>query len=68
MVVGLVTCVAGVAAACPNVFSSKKALFSIEAGTENDGKKFYCFCRYVNVSNPANNGPWSTIQVGTVQG
>jgi len=56
------------AAACSNVTQSKKALFTFEAGSENSEKKFYCFCRYVNLSNPENNGPWGTIQVVTVQG
>lgn len=53
--------------ACDGVTQSKKALFTHEAGSENGEKKFYCFCRYVNLTNPANNGPWSTIQIATVQ-
>lgn len=56
------------AVACPGSFISKKALFTFEAGDANGGQKFYCFCRYVNLTNSENNGPWGTIQTGTVQG
>jgi len=56
------------AAACPTSFISKKALFTFDADTANDGKKFWSFCRYVNLTNAANNGPWGTLQTGTVQG
>ncbi|MBK5285214.1 MAG: hypothetical protein JJE25_07400 [Bacteroidia bacterium] len=54
--------------ACPGTVFSKRALFTFEAGIENDGKKFWCFCRYVNLSNPANNGPWGARLAATVQG
>ncbi|MEP7168177.1 MAG: hypothetical protein ABI855_02280 [Bacteroidota bacterium] len=53
--------------ACVNSFISKRALFPFEAGIENGEKKFYCFCRYVNLTNPDNNGPYSTIQTATIQ-
>jgi hypothetical protein len=54
--------------ACPGVKVSTKALFDFDAGIDNDGKKFYCFLRYINQSNPENNGHWSGMQSGTVQG
>jgi hypothetical protein len=55
------------ALACPGVTVSKKALFNFDAGIDNEGKKFFCFVRYVNQSNPENNGPWSSVHTGTVQ-
>jgi hypothetical protein len=55
------------AAACPNSFISKSALFTFDAGDANGGQKFYCFCRYVNLTNPENNGPYGSIQTGTIQ-
>jgi len=55
------------ALACTGTLMSKKAMFTFDAGVDNDGKKFYGFFRYVNQSNPENNGPWSSIQTGTVQ-
>ena len=51
----------------PNNFISKKALFNFEAGTGNGGQRLYIFCRWVNQSNPANNGPWTTVHSGTIQ-
>jgi hypothetical protein len=41
---------------------SKKAKFWIQAGDENAGKHFYGFFRWVNLTNPANSGPWSNAQ------
>ena len=51
----------------PNSFISKKALFTFEAGSENGGQRLYIFCRYMNLSNQANNGPWTTVHSGTIQ-
>ena len=51
----------------PNTFISKKALFNFEAGSENGGQRLYIFSRYVNFTNQANNGPWSTVHSGTIQ-
>ena len=48
------------AAACPDNAISKKALFTFDAGDENAGQKFFGFFRYVNFTNPENNGPWSS--------
>ncbi|HLG35448.1 MAG TPA: hypothetical protein VI757_11260 [Bacteroidia bacterium] len=53
---------------CPGTVISKKAMFTFDAGVDNDGKKFYSFVRYVNQSNPENNGPWRSVPPGTVQG
>jgi hypothetical protein len=44
--------------ACPNSYFSSKALFVLALGAEAAGKKFYGFARWVNTSNPANNGTW----------
>ena len=49
-------------AQCPGTHSSKKAQFKISAGIENAGKRLYGFFRWVNISNPQNNGPWSDPQ------
>ena len=35
-----------------------KALFTIDANTDNLGKKFYCYMRWKHLHNPAFNGPW----------
>ena len=50
------------AAQCAGTQSSKKARFKIRLGEENAGKRLYGFFRWVNISNPANNGPWSDVQ------
>jgi len=55
------------ALACPGTVISKKAMFTFDAGVDHDGQKFFGFVRYVNLTNPENNGPWSSIQTGTVQ-
>jgi hypothetical protein len=49
----------------PNVQVSKKARFIIECGDENAGERFWGFFRWVNLTNPANSGPWSNAR-GTV--
>jgi len=41
---------------------SKKARFIIHGGAKNAGQRFYGFFRWVNLTNPANNGPWSNAQ------
>jgi hypothetical protein len=45
--------------AAPKSQISKKAKFIIQCGDENAGKHFYGFFRWVNLTNPANSGPWS---------
>ena len=44
---------------CPQVQISTKARFIIKCGDENAGQKFYGYFRWVNLSNPANNGSWT---------
>ena len=46
---------------CPNSFVNSKAQFIMELGQENKNKVFYCFIRWINLSKPANNGPWSDM-------
>lgn len=46
---------------CTHSVISKKASFVMEAGQENLGKRLAAFLRWVNFSNPANNGPWSQM-------
>jgi hypothetical protein len=48
-------------AQCRQFFISKKAIFSIELTQADSAKRFYCFLRWVNLSNPANNGSWTEI-------
>ncbi len=45
---------------------STSALFNVDAGSTNKGKNFTAYCRYVNISNPENNGPWSNIVQGMI--
>lgn len=56
------------AAACTNMLTSGKALFTIDAGTDNEGMKFYLFCRYINVLDKQKNGAYSAVTVVTVLG
>lgn len=42
-----------------NTLNSKKAQFIIHCGPKNAGESFYGFFRWVNISVPANSGPWS---------
>ena len=44
---------------CTQVQISTKARFIIRCGDENAGLRFYGFFRWVNLSNPANNGEWT---------
>jgi hypothetical protein len=55
------------APACAGMIVSKKAIFNFDAGVDNEGKKFFGFVRYVNLTDPAKNGPWSSLHTGTVQ-
>jgi hypothetical protein len=48
--------------ACNQSIVSKKAIFNFAAGNENTGKKLFAYFRYINLSNPANNGPWSNME------
>lgn len=45
-----------------NVQVSKKARFYIDCGDKNSGHSFYGFFRWVNLTNPANSGPWSNAR------
>lgn len=56
------------ASQCPNSFVSAKALFEFECGQENAGKRLYIFCRYVNLSNHENDGPWTTMHNAIIEG
>jgi len=47
--------------ACPNNFFSSKALFVLALGAGATGKKLYGFARWINSSNPANNGTWTLM-------
>ncbi|MEW6027275.1 MAG: hypothetical protein AB1599_08270 [Planctomycetota bacterium] len=44
---------------CPKTVVSKKALFKIQCGAKVIGQRFYGFFRWVNLTNPANNGDWT---------
>ena len=44
---------------CPKSHISKKALFNLELGAANSGKRIYFYVRWINLSNPANSGPWT---------
>ena len=51
---------------CPKIHISKKAHFFIPCGVKNAGKCFYGFFRWVNLTNPANNGPWSNARSAVI--
>lgn len=51
---------------CPDRLLSKKALFTFKAGTGNDGKRMYAYGRWVNLSEPAKNGPFSPLAIVTI--
>ncbi|HLD35544.1 MAG TPA: hypothetical protein VJC37_02395 [Planctomycetota bacterium] len=44
---------------CPYVQNSTRARFIIKCVSEGVGMKFYGYFRWVNLSNPANNGSWT---------
>lgn len=46
---------------CPNAVTSKTALWRINLGTVNQGKRVIGFMRLVNLSNPANNSGWRDL-------
>ena len=47
---------------CHNVQISKKAQFIIHCGASGIGQRLYGFFRWVNLTNPQNNGHWSNAQ------
>ena len=49
------------AAECENSLVSKKAIFNIDADQANATKRIYLFYRWVNLSNQANNSPWTSL-------
>lgn len=51
---------------CPLKVSGTGALSTFDAGQENDGKRLYSFIRWINLSNAANNSPWSSMEVVTI--
>jgi hypothetical protein len=46
--------------------TSKKARFIIHGGAKNVGNRLHGFFRWVNLTNPQNNGPWSDVQTVVV--
>jgi len=44
---------------CKEVVTSTKAHFIIKCSDTDAGKQFFGFFRWVNLTNPANSGPWS---------
>jgi hypothetical protein len=42
---------------------SKKAVFTVHYGASAPGKMLYCFFRWVNLSNPANNSDWTGVRI-----
>ncbi|MGE0635109.1 MAG: hypothetical protein AB7G44_14800 [Bacteroidia bacterium] len=42
---------------------SKKAVFTVHYGASAPGKVLYCFFRWVNLSNPANNSDWTGVRI-----
>jgi len=53
--------------AAPLFFISPKALFDFNVGVINGGKTLFAFFRWVNFSNPENNGEWTTVHSATIQ-
>lgn len=52
--------------ACPNKESSTKAKFKLTLEPEDAGKKIYGFMRWVNATDDAKSGPWSTMKTVTI--
>lgn len=48
---------------CERNHFSKKAIFTVHYGASAPGKMLYCFFRWVNLSNPANNSPWTGVRI-----
>ena len=46
---------------CTNSVVSKKALSTIALGSTASGKRLLLYARWVNLSNPANSGPWTQL-------
>ncbi|MCG3168118.1 MAG: hypothetical protein POELPBGB_03918 [Bacteroidia bacterium] len=46
---------------CTNTVISKKALSTIALGSTASGKRLLLYARWVNLSKPANNGPWTQL-------
>lgn len=42
---------------------SKKAVFTVQYGASSPGKVLYCFFRWVNLSNSANNSGWTGVRI-----
>jgi hypothetical protein len=42
---------------------SKKAVFTVHYGASAPGKVLYCFFRWVNLSNAANNSGWTGVRI-----
>lgn len=55
-------------AACPKTLTGSKAHSTFDATMENDGKKLYCFFRWINITDPNKNGPWSAMKLVTISG
>jgi hypothetical protein len=47
--------------ACPNTEISTKAIFSMPFGIANAGKRFYCYMRWRNNTDPQKSSPYSQI-------
>lgn len=45
----------------PNTVTSTKALFTHSLPATASGKRMYAYARWVNQSNPVNNGEWSAL-------
>ncbi len=54
------------ASECPVNNTGTEALSTFNAGQKNDGKRIYAFVRWINLSNPVNNSPWSSMEVVTI--
>ena len=47
---------------------SSKALFEVQLDPNDAAKRFFCFCRWINITDAAKNGPWCTVQNTVVLG
>jgi len=48
---------------CPVVVLSSRAIFTVTVGMQHKGKQLCAFFRYINASDPSQNGPWSALQI-----
>lgn len=46
---------------CPYVVVSTRSLFNLSPGPRESTKRIYAFVRWVNLTNPANNSPWTDM-------